>query len=199
MQTSATVPVWCCRLGPADTGYGILPLGVVDDGGVAQEVVEAIYQFLIKCADTGAAERVFFHDTFHVVSGDPVADDKGTLRDDDQAAENISQGILGGEGDGHGADAQGSNESGYIIVPFVGNQDDAKYYAYLCAKVEISSARVSSICRLERFSNCMASPWPASHRLYTPQMRQRIRLLRRILSNAGCWEKGFRGLRTMNI
>ena len=39
----------------------LLPLGVVDDGCVAQEVVGHIHQFLIKRPDAGAAERNFFH------------------------------------------------------------------------------------------------------------------------------------------
>ena len=106
-----------------------MPLGIVDDRRVAQQVVGYIHQLLIKCADTGAAKGNRFHDAFHIVGGDPVTDDKGTLRNDDQTAENISQGIFGGEGNGHGADTQGSHKGGNIIIPLVGNQDDAEHNA----------------------------------------------------------------------
>ena len=107
-----------------------LPLGVVDDGCVAQQIVGHIHQFLIKGADTGAAECDFFHNAFYVVGGNPITDYKGTLRNDDKAAEYIGQGIFGGKGDGHGADTQGSHKGGNIIVPFVGNQDDAEHNAH---------------------------------------------------------------------
>ena len=111
----------------------LLTLGVVGDGCVAQEIVGHIHQFLIKRPDAGAAERNFFHDAFHIVGGNPVADHKGTLRDDDNAAENVSQGILGGKGDGHGANTQRGNECGDVVVPFLGYHDNAQHDAqHMC-------------------------------------------------------------------
>ena len=104
----------------------LMPLGVVSDGCVAQEVVGHKHQFLIKRTDAGAAERDFFYDAFHIVGGNPVADHKRPLCDNDNAAENICQGILGGQRDGHGADAQRSHKGRDIVLPFFGYHGEAQ-------------------------------------------------------------------------
>ena len=69
----------------------LLPPGIIDDRRVAQQGIGNKHQLLIKGPYAGAAEGDQFHDTFHIVSGDPVAFYERALRDDDDASENVGQ------------------------------------------------------------------------------------------------------------
>lgn len=71
--------------------------GAVGDGSVGQQVVRHVDQFLVERADARASESDVFHDAFDIVDLDPVADLEGLFHDDDETAEDIGQGVLGGE------------------------------------------------------------------------------------------------------
>ena len=79
---------------------------VVVDVGVGEELVGHHDEGVFDRADEGGADPDFLDGAFDAVEADPVADVEGVVKEDDEGAEEVGEGVFGSEGQGGAADAE---------------------------------------------------------------------------------------------